>query len=133
MAVEMELEATLSTWETSAGEASALLLKEICEGVLAVGKGVSSLLCHGVHGVFAVVEALPQLRVGKDLVRLVEQSHLRFRAALVRVCGLRCFTTGDGQEYSSVLNHVYVKFSISTHYAFLMVLASASRETPTIL
>lgn len=101
MAVEMELEAALSTWEASAGETTsspALLLEELCEGVLAVGEGVAALLCHRIHGVFAVVKALPQFGVGKDLVSLVEQSHLRFRATLVRVCGLRCFTTGDGRK-----------------------------------
>jgi hypothetical protein len=72
-----------------------LLLEELREGVLSVGEGVPALLGHGVHRVLAVVEALPQLRVGEHLVRLVEQCHLRLGAALVRVCDLRGFAAAN--------------------------------------
>jgi hypothetical protein len=72
-----------------------LLLEELREGVLAVGEGMPALLGHRVHGVLAVVEALPQLRVGEHLVRLVEQCHLRLGAPLVRMCDFRGFAAAS--------------------------------------
>lgn len=91
---EVELEATPRGPREPTGESprsALLLLEELREGVLAVGEGLPALLGHWIHGVFAVVEALPQLRVGEYLVCLIEQCHLRLRATLVWVCDFRGF------------------------------------------
>ncbi|KAF4616104.1 hypothetical protein D9613_011300 [Agrocybe pediades] len=83
----MELEPSLSIEEqaTATREASTIrpsLLQELRKRILAIHKQIA-LLGHGVHGVLGVVETLPQLRVGKQLVGFVEQRHLGLRAAFV--------------------------------------------------
>ena len=91
---EVELEpAAARRAREAAGEATrapaALLLEEVRERMLAVREGVPALLRHRVHGILAVVEALPQLGVREYLVRFVEQCHLRLGAALVGMGYLR--------------------------------------------
>ena len=94
MAVEMELESSLSAWEPTTGEppsTSPCLLEELREWMLAIRKWMSSLLRHWIHGVLAIVEALPQLRVREYFVSFIEQCHLRLRAALIWMCYLGLF------------------------------------------
>lgn len=103
---EMKLEATLATWEAPRRSTAKLpseptlllLLEKLGKRMLTVLERISTLLGHGIHGILAVVKALPQLGVGKDLVRLIEQRHLGFGAAFVWMCALGGFTAVDDGE-----------------------------------
>lgn len=91
---EMELEPSLRHAPMTLSSKPLLLLEELRErmaSALEPSKRIPALLSHRVHRVFAVVEPRAEVWVGEDLVRLVEQRHLRLRTTLVRVSGFSGF------------------------------------------
>lgn len=85
---EMELESTReSTGSATAATAAIEELRErMTTAEAAALEGVPSLASHGIVRVITVVEALTELGVREDLVRLVDRRHLSFRPALVGMC-----------------------------------------------
>lgn len=59
---EVELKPAARPTREATG-AAPLLLEELCERMLAICEGVTTLLGHGIHRVLAIVETLPQLWV----------------------------------------------------------------------
>lgn len=119
----MELETTRETTATARSTATEELCKWMTTAGEAALEGVTTLTTHRVVRVIAVVEALPEFWIRKDLIRLVHRSHLRLGATFIGMCFHRRFPAGDTvsiQKHSEVRN---------TYNAFLMVLVSASRGT----
>lgn len=98
--VTPEMGSTAATWEvkretsrptatrTELESATCCLLEELGEWVSSrPTRGGAALALHGVIWVIAIVIALSQLRVGQNLVCLIHNSHLRFTATLIWVCG----------------------------------------------
>ena len=98
----MELESSSARESTTA-----CLLEELSErvsssatretaGESSTGEGVSTLACHGIVRVVAIVEPLTKFWFAENLVGLVHGSHLGFAATLVGVSLHSCFPADQG-------------------------------------